>query len=409
MVNQIFRKELTVFLADRKAVFLSFIMPVVLISLFTFAFGDIGDNSRKLDIRIPMVAADTTGKAGQFLRTLAADGGFIFEPANRQHAIYQIRTGERPGALILGQGFNDSVAGGKIIPLEFVFDEAKAVQVGAIQQALVNAYFKTLGVEHTKVGIVKSIRQTNPLISPMILMGITRQVESQYAGLTQSDEHQMLGGNIVLTKFGKKRNIPLGLVQAVSGVAVLMLLFTVIIMGVSIIDERESGTLKRLLIAPIKPGSILVGKMSAMVAISVVQLAVMFVFAWLVFGLPLFINLPALLLMMVATAIACTGFGIFLASLVRTKRQAESVAIISILVVSALGGSMIPLYIMPEFMQKIAVVSLNYWAIQGFFDIFWRELPFMVVMGKVLILLGIGTLFTLLAYRRFNRQIFKLL
>lgn len=408
MVYTIFRKEITVFLSDRKAVFLAFFMPVVLITLFTFAFGDIGDNTRKMAINIPIVAADTTGKAGDFLRALAGDDDISFEFTEQTEALYQIRTGERPGALILGEGFNDSVRSGTTIPLEFVYDEAKAVQVGAIQQSMVNAYFQTLGVEHTKVSITKGIRQSNPLISPMILMGINRQIEEQYGSLTQSDESSMLGGNIKLTKFGKKRNIPLGLVQAVSGVAVLMLLFTVIIMGVSIIDERESGTLKRLLIAPMQPGAILVGKMSAMVAISIVQLAVMFVFAWLVFGLPLFRDVPGLLLMMVSTAVACTGFGIFLASIVTTKRQAESVAIISILVVSALGGSMIPLYIMPEFMQKIAVVSLNYWAIQGYFDIFWRELPFWVVLGKVAVLMAIGTGFTALAYWQFNRRMFRM-
>jgi len=42
---------------------------------------------------------------------------------------------------------------------------------------------------------------------------------------------------------------------------------------------------------------------------------------------------------------------------------------------SCIGGSMIPLFAMPLFMQKISVFSVNYWGVQGFYDIFWRMLP----------------------------------
>jgi hypothetical protein len=67
---------------------------------------------------------------------------------------------------------------------------------------------------------------------------------------------------------------------------------------------------------------------------------------------------------------------------------------IVVLVMSAIGCSMIPIFIMPEIMQKIAVVSVNYWGIQGFYDIFLNLLPItdITFLSKVFVLIGIGTL-----------------
>jgi ABC-type multidrug transport system permease subunit len=77
---------------------------------------------------------------------------------------------------------------------------------------------------------------------------------------------------------------------------------------------------------------------------------------------------------------------------------------------SAIGGSMIPLFIMPVWMQKIAVFSVNYWGIQGFYDIFWRMLPVTDVtfLSRAGILFAIGLVLNLLAYRLFKKNILEI-
>src|SRR6185436_17963589 len=101
--------------------------------------------------------------------------------------------------------------------------------------------------------------------------------------------------------------------------------------------------------------------------ISMSQLTVMFLFAWIVFGLDITLNIPSLMLMISATAFACSSFGVFLASFAKSRQQVQGLSTLIILVMSAVGGSMIPLFLMPSWMQKIAVVSVNYWGIQGFY------------------------------------------
>jgi len=91
-----------------------------------------------------------------------------------------------------------------------------------------------------------------------------------------------------------------------------------------------------------------------------------------------------------------------------TPHQLQGLSTINIMIMSAIGGSMIPLFIMPAFMQKIAVLSINYWGIQGFYDIFWRGLPLVDILPKMGVLILIGTGMMLISIRMFKKNVLKL-
>jgi len=186
-----------------------------------------------------------------------------------------------------------------------------------------------------------------------------------------------------------------------------MLLFSVAAMGATLLEEKEEGTLKRLLYSPINPLEILFGKLLYTFIIALIQLFVLFVFAWLAFDLEIFSNLPALIILLIATAFACSSFGIFLASICKSRKQVESLSTIIILVMSAIGGSMMPFFLMPPFMKKMAMFSVNHWSIQGMYDIFYRHLPTINIVYKSLILLSIGIVISLIAVNRFKKHILK--
>jgi ABC-type multidrug transport system permease subunit len=114
--------------------------------------------------------------------------------------------------------------------------------------------------------------------------------------------------------------------------------------------------------------------------------------------------------MILATAYACSGFGIVLASFAKTRQQVQGFSTIIVMVMSAVGGSMIPIFVMPELMQKIAVFTVNYWGIQGFYDIFMKSLPLtdITFLFKVFVLIGIGTLLNLIALLMFKKNILKI-
>ena len=201
-----------------------------------------------------------------------------------------------------------------------------------------------------------------------------------------------------------------GLVHSVAGNAVFMLLFSVAGIGESLLEEKQEGMLKKILCAPMHPNNILYGKMVFSNIISITQLSIMFVYAKLVFGLDIMHHLPSVVLMIFVTAYACSSFGIFLASFAKSHQQVQTLSSLVVVIMSAIGGSMIPVFMMPELMQKISVFSVNYWGVQGFYDIFWRLLPLtdIIFLKKVFVLIGIGTLLNYLALLLFKKNILKI-
>jgi ABC-2 type transport system permease protein len=201
-----------------------------------------------------------------------------------------------------------------------------------------------------------------------------------------------------------------GLIHSVAGTAIFMLLFSVAEIGGSLLDEKQDGMLKKILCSPLRSNHILYGKMVFANVISIAQLSIMFVYAWLIFGLDIMHHLSSLVLMIFVAAYACSSFGIFLASFSKSRQQVQGLSKLIVLLMSVIGGSMIPIFMMPEFMQKIAVVSVNYWGVQGFYDIFWRLLPLsdITFLSRVFVLLCIGSFLNFIALLMFKKSILKI-
>jgi len=404
---KICRKDLKLFFSDRKGVIISFILPIALISLFAFAFGGMGGNDSGVPpLSLPVCYTDSTENIEEIISNLDSITEIKIERMPFDSAKDLVKKGDRIACLVFHKGFNDSLSSGGELPMELLYDEAKQVEMGLLQSVLIRKLMENIGSKRIRQDIKQKISEQYSNLSLGELDTIMSNVDSQF-GSDASD----FGGDMSLTTtsiVGDKKDTNLGLIQAVAGVAILMLLFSVAGLGSGMLEEKEFGTLKKLLYSPIKKSNILYGKMLAGFTVSIIQLTIMFVFAWLAFGLNIFKDLPSLIIMIVCTAFACSSFGIFLASIAKTRQQVQSLSMIIILVMSAIGGSMIPLFIMPEIMQKIAVISVNYWAIQGFYDIFWRELPIIDIIERAAYLVGIGLTISLVSIFLFKKNILKI-
>jgi ABC-type multidrug transport system permease subunit len=230
------------------------------------------------------------------------------------------------------------------------------------------------------------------------------------AAMAAAAPKQQGGFDLRMTPLIEEKQSSPGLIQAVAGTAVMMLLFGLTAMGAGLLEEKESGTLKKLLYSPMNSGNVIFGKMIASNIVALVQLAVLFGYAAIAFKLDLGKNVPALILMMFTTAFACSGFGMFLASVAKSRQQVQMLSTLLVLSMSAIGGSMVPSFLMPAFMQKLSVVSVNYWSIQGFYDIYWRNLAFSdpVFLARPLMLLAIGIGMMIISLIFFRRNVLKL-
>ena len=171
-----------------------------------------------------------------------------------------------------------------------------------------------------------------------------------------------------------------------AAIGVMFLLFTASGAAGALLDEAESGTLDRVLSSRVTMTTLLAGKLTYNSLLAFSQLVLMFVWGWAVFKLDFFSHIPGFVVMGVCTAFAVAAFGMLLASICRTRAQLGALSTLVILVMSSIGGSMFPRFLMPEAMQKAGLLTINAWAIDGFTKVFWRDEPVSHLWPQVLVL-----------------------
>jgi ABC-2 type transport system permease protein len=188
-----------------------------------------------------------------------------------------------------------------------------------------------------------------------------------------------------------------------AAIGVMFLLFTASGASGSLLDEAESGTLDRILSSRVTMGTLLAGKLwySSLLAFS--QLVLMFVWAWLVFKLDFIAHIPGFVVMGLSTAFAVGAFGMLLASVCSTRAQLGPLSTLVILIMSSVGGSMFPRFLMPQAMQRAGLLTINAWAIDGFTKVFWRDEPVSHLWPQVLVLLVAGSTLFAIARRLARR------
>jgi ABC-2 type transport system permease protein len=173
----------------------------------------------------------------------------------------------------------------------------------------------------------------------------------------------------------------------------MFLLFSMAGASGTLLDEVDSGTLDRVLSTRVGMGGLLAGKWIYLTLLGTAQLCVMFLWGWLVFHLDLFAHVPGFAVMTVSTTMAGAAFGLLLATLARTRAQLSGLSTIVILIMSAVGGSMFPRFLMSETMQKAGLVTFNAWALDGYLKVFWRNAPLLALWPQVLVLAALTIVF----------------
>jgi ABC-2 type transport system permease protein len=155
--------------------------------------------------------------------------------------------------------------------------------------------------------------------------------------------------------------------------------FIVVPVSGALIRERQSGTFRRLMTMPISLAGLLAGKVIAYILVCMAQFVLMVAIGS--FALPLLgtsglvvgPEWPVVGIIALSAALAATGYGIMVGVLARSYEQASVFGAVSIVIAAALGGVMIPVYVMPRSMQAVSVVSPLAWGLNAFQDVFVRE------------------------------------
>jgi ABC-type multidrug transport system permease subunit len=404
MIKILIYNDLLRSVKDKKAMLLSFLLPIVLISLFALGYGGGGGGGSDKVQSMVFCDEDSTALSMQLQKALELKKGLKLICRQREAGKKLVLDGDVPSLFIIGKGFADSVASGGKKPMEFFYDESREMEMGLTQSAVMSTVMPFVGQQGSKGQIHKFLDEKYGDEMPQEMLD---EIQHDIDGEFNSGNLDMIGSgsSLIAKALSVKAGMPWGIIQAFAGTTVMMLLFSMTSLGSSIIREQESGTLKRLLYSPVKPWQIIAAKLGSGFVFSLIQMMILVLFTWGAFSLDVFRNFGGLLLISLGTVFAATGFGVFIASIARSQKQVESISLITILVMSALGGSMIPLFLFPPLLKTVAMFTINYWAIDGFYDVLGRDVGVMANLSNFAMLLLFGMVTSAIAIAIFTRRL----
>jgi len=220
-----------------------------------------------------------------------------------------------------------------------------------------------------------------------------------YAGI-DIDKIMQPADDLIETRYVSKSKlkfkVPTSVQQSVPAWLVFSMFFVVIPISNTFIAERNYGTLLRLQSMNISTGLLLAGKLLPFFIVNLIQVVLMILVG--VYVVPLLggdaltmgDSYGGLLLITTAVSFCSISFALLVASVAKTTEHATTIGGVFNIILGALGGIMIPKFVMPDFMQALSVLSPMSWGLDGFLDIFLRNGNILDVMRESLLLFFIG-------------------
>ncbi|HKQ48521.1 MAG TPA: ABC transporter permease [Phycisphaerae bacterium] len=340
-------KDLLILGRSKATLAVIFLPGIVLYTVFTNIFSGPAGTGRPF--RVAVVDEDQSDASRQMIESLSAtnmkvirtmDGTEGSPPLTAEAAIDAIRRrGTYRVALVIPKGFHES---------------PNMLHRPDHHAGIVMYYDELEPIEPQIVGGLVQMAAGRQLFTSMFNIGKEKPATS---GPAELDERMLVKIDRKTVQVKRMKNAAEHAFLA--GIVPMFLLFSAAGAARGILDSIKSGEIRRLTAAPIHSSHLLLGGLTNMLLVQMIQCYVMYIYAWLVFDVAIWQITGGLFAVTLCTAAATIGFGLFLGALCRTPEQIDAVGTIVILAMSAIGGSMVPRHVMPEWMQKFGLFTIN--------------------------------------------------
>jgi ABC-2 type transport system permease protein len=411
------RKEFLLLINDKVGLALMFLMPLLLVFIITV----IQDSAYKMvnENQIPILVVNhDTGKEGEKLITLLSESG-LFK--------IDLQNGLQQKSLK-----SELLSRGKMVALYIpeVFTAGLESNASDVSHILMD----DLGLEHGSADVKKvpmpalsfyndPVLQENYSFSIMGIiqsyMGVIENglmIERMYASMDIGDKSaklkdKMISNRVKIDQILASNNnstaIPNSTQHNVPAWTIFAMFFMVVSLGSNIVKERVSGSFLRLKTMPTTFMLVMFSKMSVYVVVAVLQVALTFSMGiWILpkLGLPK-LTIPSDFIAFAAvvfiSSMAAVSYALLIGSVARTEQQANGFGAISIIIFGAIGGILVPTFVMPGFMQFAGNFSPLHWCLEGFYVLFlkggsWQELKYVFsFLGVFILICQLSTYFKL--------------
>ncbi len=278
---------------------------------------------------------------------------------------------------------------------EFGVEEDTIVSNEPIQAKEINLYFDPAVQKSFKNAVINNI---DKMISKIESKSIYEAFQEELSDDSSEDNPLLDSTNFVSfkeinPKEGELAVIPNSTQHNVPAWTLFAIFFIVIPLSINIVKEKNQGTFVRLRTNPVSYLTVLGGKTITYLIVCLLQFLLMLAVG--VYVLP-YLGLPALevgsnfvTLFVVAffSGLAAIGFGILLGTLSSTPEQSAPFGATSVVILAAIGGVWVPVFLMPKFMQLVSNISPMNWGLNAFYDVFLRQGGLKEVLPEIGLLL----------------------
>jgi ABC-2 type transport system permease protein len=351
------RKEVRQTVRDKRMVFMLLGAPLLQLIVFGSAVDFDVD-------RVPTVVVDhdRTEASRTHLRRLFADGTLVRVADLPDEASAEAMLDTRAAAVVLvvPARFGANLARGRSTPMQVVVDGTDANR-GSVAASAVARYFQQVAIE---LSIAHGRVPARPRSVARVL-------------------------------YNPSLRTAMYIVPGIA--AMILLIITTVVMAMGLAREREMGTLEQVLVTPLSPRVLMLGKLLPFVLIGLIDFGVALVAGSYVFGMPLRGSVPLVLCGTLLYLLCTLGIGLFVSTVARTQQQAFMAGFLVMLPAILLSGTMTPIDSMPDWMRPLTLVNpLRYFIaflrkslLEGAgLDVLWPNLLALAALGAALFALA---------------------
>jgi len=372
-IIQFIKKEFLQFKRDPKMFALMLIAPVVQLTLLGYA--------ANLDVKLVRTIVydqDRSATSRDFIERFSSSGYFKIEQyvTSYDKITEVIDKGEAILALVIPNDFEKNIYSRRTATVQALLNGSDGNTAG-----IVAGYSQNIVSDYSQNIILNFLNRSGqkfssvPVISPEIRVWYNPEL--------------------------KTRNF---MVPGIVGL--LLSIITLILTSLAVVKEKEIGTMEQLIVTPLKPYQIIIGKLVPFVLLSFVAVLIILAAMWLIFGIPVKGELWFLFLSSLFYILSTLGLGLFVSTISKTQQQAMMISIFAVMMpMIFLSGFAFPIENMPKSIQYISyIVPLRYFneIIRG---VILKGLGIADLWFNALLLLLMGIIILFFSSLRFKRRL----
>jgi len=420
------RKDLRLFLQDRRALLLNLLAPILIAAFFGSVFGGSGGGKPS---RIPVAVTDldASPSSAKVLAGLQANASLDVRVLPQAEAAQLVRQGKLRAAIALPQGFGAQAGramfgAGPAPEIVVTHDPSQSMVLPMVQGLLSQEVMQVVGQDafspdSASFRDLQAQAETAsdlPAAQRDDLRAMFRSIEKvQAAGAAPA-----ASGASAPARGGLRQPFAIQAVEASAntgpaqgynayahafgGMGVQFILMLGVDIGVGLLLLRRLDLWKRLRAAPLGRGALLGSRMASASLIAFALFAAILGVGIAVFGVRVHGSWLGLLAVLAAFSMLTASFGLMVAALGRTPEATRGLAIMATLLMVMLGGAWVPSFVFPEWLQTVTLFVPTRWAVDGIDAMTWRGLGLEAALAPTAVMLAFSAGFAAVALWRFR-------